>query len=349
MQSRKEAVRQNFVSTFAQSLKFLYQICEEESSFYVRLQRQAEIAIFAGLSYWALRDIAAAQTPYGNFSFNPLPCILIGAGLSAQHAYENGKRASRVANFFGTKNECEIFSQDVAQELYQRFEFIIQLLVNNDYGVRRLAHFFVDAIAHGLEHGASRNIHFSKHKQLVELSLPDNGNNIYFRYCLQKKVKLHKRAYLVPSSDNYLIRHRSYFSIMDIINKSPAFLENSIEKKLCIREGTGGEKIYPPQRLNSHDARFVTQSVHFNEDRYIILVSIFNDPNINYSVKLSQLKNIHDVMTEQEMHEGVDCLISESKKQTFKNQYRKQHPVSSFFYLPNTVSDRLTTELELTI
>ena len=339
---REIAVKRHFIDTFTASLKKLYELCEKESSLLNRAHDFVNIGFMMGAGYWGLRNIADIHTPYGNVSFNPLACVVAVGALAARRAHENAERSARVVNFFGSQEMCETLVESVAEGLYDRFEFSIQLLADNGKGVKCLANFFVDAIAHGLSRIEHHDDVSSKHKQLVKLAIPERGDSVYFSHCIQKKAKLKNRMYPLPEDGSYQAKYRRYFSIMDLLTRSPAVVNES----LCVQDGNAyGHKIYPPQRLRESDHEFHAPLFNFNEQRYHSLISIFNDPEISHASKTSSLKNTHHSVTGNSLLTGANRLAEQTKrevlKENFYDQYRHRYPVSSFFHIPKYVGGQV--------
>ncbi len=348
--TREQAVKHNFINTFMQSLTTLYQVCSEESSWSRQAADQARNLVYAGVSYWALRNITDVQTPYGKVKCNPASCILLLSCMKAKYDYDAAQRSERVAGFFESAEECSSLAQKVAEELYERFEFTIQLLVNGPNGVKRLANFFVDAIAQDLsrERRSTGSI-ASKQKELISFALPDRGSAVYFSNCLEKKVKLNKMRYVLPIQDGgYKTSRHLYFSIMGIITASPAFLKQDSDTRLYIQEGTRGEYTYPPQCLIATNHNFVVrQEFIFDKGQYRTAVAVFSDSRIGDNVKQNHLSTESGELTsEEEILQGVADMYQEAGRREAGEIYRREKPITSLFYVPASSShNQKETEL----
>lgn len=356
MNTRHQAIRENFINSFVQALNCLYEICSQESSWLESAKQHAQTVAFAGVSYWAVRNISSLQTPYGKVTCNPLSCIVLCACLKAYYDYQYAEQSSRTVNFFGSKEMCQSLATQVGEKLYHRFEFSIQLMENSHAGVVKLAHFFVDAIANSLKDGVTRSDSNTENvAKLLDAALPDRGSSLYRTQCLLKKVALTHTRYLlaIPGRDNKIFNthYSRYLSIEGLVNASPGFISLSNDKTFYIKEGTHGEMKYPPQRLEASTGFTPHPRIHFEEITYSSTAALFNNPQINQKVRdtyiPTQVADENIEVTEEDFLRKLDEIELAQKEKCEQKSLTTENSSRSFFSSLFSCSFRNNTALVL--
>jgi len=294
--TRKQAIKANFIQTFTRAFGDIHNKCVRKSSWLESIGQHARTAGVAGAAFFLCRSIPEVDTPYGHVRCNPVPCIALLACCQTYRVYQRAEKARNLVNFFNAYDDDQrnTLIEEIANQLYNRFEFVLEILENNASGVEKLAQFFVRAMAENLKQGlTSDESEAANTSILMQAALPERGASVYRRFCLLKHLKLAHREYLtaLPGHHNEIFRRqfRRHYSIEALINDAPAYLVED-DQRLYIKGGSGGEYIFPPQRIMEATGFTPHQQVTFSHISYAAINANFLNTTLSANDRKACLK-----------------------------------------------------------